>query len=695
MATIRNNQTGEVRTVDDSQLGNFGINPQDLQKFQAPSAPTDSTSQSPDLATSLGQGAFDLLKNIIAPISKFVQERGGDLQKATTGQKVGQAALSAINPLANILNKPQGGFDPQGARAAAQAASFAVPFNPAEAGLVAGAVLPGAVAGGLQGASQEGATPQSIAGNSILGGVGGGAFGALGKVLGGAGEAVGGKLENMGNSVLRSQYALSPTEATALKLNQAVPEIADLGFSNINKVAEAAPKITGADGIITRLTREAVGNANPVETGVIKTAQGKTPGILSMAEQFMKDPNVGNTAEKKFLDVVTTGLKNINGMNGANPSETFGFIQDLERQAAQLTKSRAMTPESEALARGYKGIASELKDRLFLNSGADNSVVNIANRPDVLKAAGDISPQLADKLKGAKTVGDLRGIAAPFVKASQAAEITANKVGNKVLSPTDLLAGGIGAVGAGGPGAIAGVGLEKALNSTTGKSVIGNILRGAGNAAGNMGALDNPVLQGILAKGGATLPPVMSQTGNNTNNPANNTPNNGNTQFTPPTPSIPQGGVQPITADQVALAYRVMPPQMAARVKSAYDAQQLALGPQTISNLVQSTKSLADQAKGVGPIGSHAQDLARVLGVGVDPNTTQLNANLSTLRGMISLEFVKRGISSPEAMKQLNDILPTSRTSLADLKQKLDSLPGALGTILKSYGVTLPTTSGQ
>lgn len=274
--------------------------------------------------------------------------------------------------------------------------------------------------------------PGEIGKETALGGVGG----VIGKGLG----FVGGKLvskiapslgrgaEELGQGLIESQYNVPRNVATRINFPASIKTLTDYGITNLEDVPKIAEQVTGANGIFSKATRVAVGKANPVDL----FATGDRPGIIEITKNFAGDPSIPLGQDNKLVAFIRKGIKSMMGGekgqlgDKANPSDVFGFIQKLEKQAADVGGGKArnlLTDSENALKRAYQGIADELKDRLYMVAGADTQAVG-AFSPQQMQELAKISPQLAQEAAGVRTVADIRSLAAPFVQANKAAGIT-------------------------------------------------------------------------------------------------------------------------------------------------------------------------------------------------------------------------------------------------------------------------------
>lgn len=736
---IKNSQTGETRVVNPNDLPNYGVGvlnqyanlisqqqPQQTAQpqVQQQQAPVQAPQQSPqDLATTIGNTLGNILSGASKP-ARLVAQAGADLPSIVNALITGKPITSPAPNLGAFGLSPaeqkQVEQHPvqEGLKNAADAASYAIPFGKAAEGagavgkILSGVLAPGAAVGALQGVSQDNATPASVAGNAVLGAGGAGLVGAaapaLGKILGGGGDA----LDAAGNQIIKGQYAGPKGVADANQLGATISQLKNYGVNSFKDIATIAPKVTGDTGIITQLTRDAVSKANPVDLG----------GVLNIGKDLVNnEPLVSASAGNKFNDMLDKGINAMGGGEGeasnatkgnsygtgelggaqysilhpggnlnitnADPGKAFDFIQSLQSKAASL--AHGATDESRSLAKVYQGVANELTDRLYQGAGADKALTSSTITPEALDKIKQISPQLAKDVSQVKTVGQLRSLAAPFVRGSKLAQATENAKSNEL--PGDLAtAGGFGALEAilgGGvspatlPAALGGYLAKKAVTSDTGQSIISKLLTGGGEAGKAGGAAfsalgDNPVLSYLTGQSAARKGIALGQTGalpnqipnnaNTTNNQTNNSSGNGVEQVTsspsgnsisPTVNGNQTGQTMTITPQMVQNAYLHLAPAQADRVKSAYDAQfggaTNELNPVETSNLNKQIDDLVGTFKKMNVV----QKINPL-----DPT----NQDLQAQRAAITLEIIRSSagrVSKQELDQAFNNFLNPATTN--------------------------------
>jgi hypothetical protein len=640
-------------------------------------------------ALGAGYELFRGAKSALGDKNAYVDPQGNTVQNPfLTEQQLsafdsGKGSLldspsSGLNNLGAQLTNPNSGAI-QGLKDTANVASYAIPFGKGS-GLLQKALLPGAIAGGLQGISQENATLESVAKSALIGGAG---AGVLNKVLG-VGNLVSKAEEPLNataDKVLQSQYSGAGKVALKnLKVAQVIPELAEYGVKNINDVAPVAEKVTGQNGVISKLTRKAVSLAGRVNTD----------GLLQKAEDLAADPSILGGQDNKFVAFVKKGLSSLYETGGpienatsGNPSATFDLIKSLEGRAADLGSGNASKADK-ALAGAYRQFAGELQDRLFTGAGADNVAIDLAKQPEFLKTLSDISPKLAEKAAAAKTLGELRSIAAPFVKGSQLAELVAQNPG-KAIGAKDLLAGGLAFVGSGGNPLVTGaaIGAEKLASTPRAQVLLSDALRGAANIAGKVGPklAASPATQTAAGVLGSRIPSLLPQSGSFPNGVTDANANTNGNSYNQANQSTSSSSVPQITRAQVQAAALYLPPAIADRVKAAYEAQQgdtLQQARSDVSYLTSNALNMLKSGKGqTGPIAPKLQEILGTVNQGDQPTLT-LNNTIANIKA--SIAKARAGTSfTPNEEKLLDKYTPNVGDSKQQLETKLNGLQQFFG----------------
>lgn len=494
---IKNKVTGETKIISPEEAQMYGIQmpqapvaPQATPVVQAPPPVQPSPVVPPQqpqtsLTENVGNVAINILKGLAKPVVGSMKTIGGagyELQKkAKESVPSMYPDLPEKNPflseedLMKYSNNPEQALREQLGRSV-QLGSYAIPFGKG-ANIVTQAVLPGAASGGIAEAGrqlEEGKmNPAKIAGSAVIGGGSSALAYGAGKVVEKIAQKIGKGVQGVGEKTIQSQYNLPRSVAKDTKLPETVHRLNEMGLRRIDDVFDAADVVTGSDGVVTKMTRKAVAGAQPVQM----------TGVTSVADDLALNPDIPLGQDKKFVEFVTQKIKNIKTDigNNADPSDVYDLIQALEKQAYSYGgKSIQLTSADKAMRSAYLTIADELKDRLFIQSGADDLISGIV-QSDMLSKVAQKYPKVAEAIMNAKTVGELRNVAEPLVKGSIAGEVTreganlatqtmggaVQGVGRLVQNPLNLLAIPLSSntVNAGAGGAMAGAG--KAIESVS------------------------------------------------------------------------------------------------------------------------------------------------------------------------------------------------------------------------------------
>lgn len=198
------------------------------------------------------------------------------------------------------------------------------------------------------------------------------------------------------------------------------------------KILQEAPSmITGDEGIVTNMTRDAVAKI-PGEIDITK-ATGAAKNILDRTRGL--SPNDVNT-------VLSDIRKAQNIAQGANPGKLN--IQDAYDQARYLQnqgwqearQNTYLSPNIQAqkIGQAYNSAASEILDEIE-KAGKNSNVLEQVKTPERIAQLRQISPRLASQITSAQKISDLRSAAAPFVKLGQMQDLTDSvqaSVGHKV-----------------------------------------------------------------------------------------------------------------------------------------------------------------------------------------------------------------------------------------------------------------------
>lgn len=496
--TVRFKPTGEIGTIPDNEFDPGIYEPiQQKSNFLA------------DVGGYLARPFIDTAQNLGGAVEGLgLMAASPEFRKQQRGQTLTpkEAKLLASYKPAfeqTSINQTPGYQAGRTGKILAGLGSYAVPFGKG-AGIVGKALVPGAAASGLLEASQPKATVGSTATAAGAGALFSGALYGLGKLIGASKKG----LQKGGERLIQSQYNVPRSAGKALKIRETVTKLSDYGINNIDDIRPAAERVTGSDGVISRVVREAAGQADEVPT----------EGLLKIAQNLADDPSIAPGQDKKLFAFLKKGINSMYDTSGAAPARgangaaLLDYIRKLEGKAAGITRGRSsyMVPEADkALANAYLSFADELSGRLFQQGGADKIAVSLANRPEVLRELAAVSPKLAEAASKAQNVSQLRSLAAPFVRGAKLAVETeagqnlatntvagaATGLGKMFQSPWSPITAPLTAIGS-----------SPAVNAG-----LGGAVRGAGQAIPNVGgALTNPAALGAASRIGGRLGSILS-----------------------------------------------------------------------------------------------------------------------------------------------------------------------------------------
>lgn len=223
-------------------------------------------------------------------------------------------------------------------------------------------------------------------------------------------------------------------------------KLMDYGINGLNKAKEASLKLTGGEGTVDKMVREAAGKVKTNVSGVMDVVKNEL-GLDNIVKDIKKYDL--STAERKFYKDVLNAVTTKGGTLGDTKAgiEVLQSIKNFEKEAVRLGKSDS----TRNLASSYRLVADELKDRLY--KGLDSTGKKVLTGADDILTSGikekylpeitSVSKKLADEFSKVKTIGEARSLLAPFVRASQMFDSVASAAegGTKGLDIGKLLGG--------------------------------------------------------------------------------------------------------------------------------------------------------------------------------------------------------------------------------------------------------------
>jgi len=251
---------------------------------------------------------------------------------------------------------------------------------------------------------------------------------------------------------------------------------------SLQDISAKANMVTGDTGLLTKLTRKAIGTA---KTEVdINNILGPVKNLLS------KSLAIPQKERSQILMDISSNLPVGKKIGFANSMDVFDTVKQLEKQGHQfLDSSTYLTKnlKNEQIGNVLLGAADEMKLAIEKTMKQEDILKKVIT-PDDITQAMQISSKLGKQLSEVKTIADLRKLQAPFVRVGrmvdlteQSAQSTFNKLSTGVSKVgTRAVSGGIGGAIAGIPGLIAGIGVDILAGSPTiktkGAKVLENLL---------------------------------------------------------------------------------------------------------------------------------------------------------------------------------------------------------------------------
>lgn len=252
------------------------------------------------------------------------------------------------------------------------------------------------------------------------------------KVLSPVAKAVGGIVKGAVRTVIPEEVS-AKTFASAFRLPKKVNSVLEPiktatellkhkvsgSFSDMAKIADA---VTGENGIISKITREAVANSDAgVETGPVYDA-------LSQASDDAVNINtpLKSRIESSIKSIIekTTGGKPLS----LNNLDALDVVRDLEKKGYGILNkitdiTDAMSREQlEQQANMYIQTAQSITDQF--DSAVTGINIDKFKTPGVLQALENISPRLKQQFIDAKNLSEVRTIAKPFVRLSKMIDLS-------------------------------------------------------------------------------------------------------------------------------------------------------------------------------------------------------------------------------------------------------------------------------
>lgn len=345
-----------------------------------------------------------------------------------------------------------------------------------------------------------------------------------------------------------ANFTIPTKRAAKIRPAEVIKEIQADGFGklrNMDDLQGVSDKITGDNGLITRISRQGVGDIKG-EVKLLDDFNGvqNNPITQNVSDQLKISHDIPKDIRPDIQSEIQGLMDTSQGTlpDTYDPAKLYDIQRALEKKAvAADSKSTYLTKnlQAEATADVYRVAAGEIRRKIEEAAGKQGTVKS-AITPEVIAEAEAISPRLAQKLQEAAKSGkiaDVRKIAAPYAKLNEMIELTKasdmssfNKLSNRMGGVAEQFGGAV----AGIPGRVAGKVVDIATNNKAGRAVLnagqdaiegvagktgglGGIREGIGNIVGKIPAVPTGTGAAMAASGSANgqLPEenVIDQTG--------------------------------------------------------------------------------------------------------------------------------------------------------------------------------------
>lgn len=266
---------------------------------------------------------------------------------------------------------------------------------------------------------------------------------------------------------------------------------------SLEKMGKTAAQVTGDNGILTKVTRDAVARI----PGDIKV-DDFMPAVRSSLDQGAL---IGKSDEAQILRSIFKMDRPGILPGTMSPVDALDNVKMLESLGYQfLNSSTKLSPnlKNEQMGKVYLNAADAIKDSLEKAVGSQD-ILQGFKTPQIINQIKQISPKLAEQFQNAKSLAEVRSIQAPFVRLNQMIGLTedaAQTAGSQFFSGTGskLGAGAVGFGMGGPPGAALGYfgapiveGLEQATRAPI-STFAANLFKGGGKVGKKAGKVFDP-----------------------------------------------------------------------------------------------------------------------------------------------------------------------------------------------------------
>lgn len=236
-----------------------------------------------------------------------------------------------------------------------------------------------------------------------------------------------------------SAFIVPTKRAKNLKPVETAAKMLDYGVSgSLDDMANTASKITGDTGVLTKVTRNAIGNLK----GEVDIGNAATSAKNMLRDVVDLSPDEENRIINNIIRAEKTGKELLK----SNPMDAYDTAKRLEALGhQQLNSSTYLTKnvKAEGIGKAYLAASDEIMSSLEKMAGEQN-IVNTFKTPEIMSQLESVSPKLASEFQNTKTLSDVRSLQAPFVRLNQMIDLTEQAANTAFQSAGRNVGSGIG-----------------------------------------------------------------------------------------------------------------------------------------------------------------------------------------------------------------------------------------------------------
>jgi len=190
-------------------------------------------------------------------------------------------------------------------------------------------------------------------------------------------------------------------------------------IGSLEDIGNKASQITGGNGFITKLQRQALGS---VGDGI--NVANVFDGITNSLDQVVDlTASQRKQISKNIRNVIPENATFDSSVNALDVFDSVQKLEDIGHQYLNTSTYLTGNIRNEQIGRIYLDAAANLKDSLEAGARGSKAISSVVT-PQILNQAYQISPKLAEDLSKARTIKDLRAIQAPFVRIQKMIDLT-------------------------------------------------------------------------------------------------------------------------------------------------------------------------------------------------------------------------------------------------------------------------------